>query len=228
MYPMDTLKTFIQNHSSPLTFGQAIVARKGFYFQGLGPTLALSVPATGVYLSIYDKAKSYFATEYALHRNGFACATLSGIIAETCSCLFFVPMEVIKEKLQVNSKISSAASMISTIYQKHGLYGFYRGFFLTVYLPYSVTYFVSYEHIKAAALTIPSYNDRENLPFVANLGIAGLCAGFASAITNPLDIVHTRVQVETNASTWKVIRNLYTNEGGFRAFGKGLIPRVLW
>ncbi|KAJ3306286.1 hypothetical protein HDV03_000208 [Kappamyces sp. JEL0829] len=202
-YPLDTLKTWMQNSTERHSLVQALRARRGALFQGLGPSLLLSVPATGIYLVAYDKTRDFLSKTWGLSPHGFICASLSGITAEALAGVIFVPMEVIKEKLQVHNSKQTAAAMITNVYRQHGAYGFYRGYALTmsVYVPYSVAYFVCYEKLR-------SFVERKTpggqpISFHTNLLISGFCAGIASAISNPMDVVHTRVQVATSPSTWK-------------------------
>ena len=205
-YPFDTIKTNLQNNSKAI----------GLY-QGLMPTLILSSPAMGIYLASYDFSKEYL-TRFDLDQGSFANATISGCFAEALSGALFVPMEVIKEKLQVSNH--KPIPLIKSVYNQYGLYGFYRGFFLTmaVYLPYSTTYFVSYEKLKTIS---------KNDSFTSHLGCAFIAASLAAIVSNPMDVVHTRVQIRTVDSTSNVIKEIITQDG-WKGFTKGMLPRITW
>lgn len=192
--------------------------------QGLGPTLVLSVPAMGLYLTTYDESKRICST-YGLREGGFACSVVSGIAAELLSGVLFVPMEVVKKKLQVESAMK-ASSLIKAVYKKHGFYGFYRGYGLNmgIYIPYSVTYFTVYEMLKIESKSLT----KSEGSFILNLSCAFVAAGMAGAVSNPLDVISTRVQIATDVSTFAVIKDMYVLEGGLRPFAKGIIARVVW
>ena len=84
---------------------------KGLY-RGFGAVIIGGVPATMIYLCSYDLAK-----ERLLRLSGsntensgkhlFAVHFSAGMIAESISCIVFVPVDVIKERLQVQHPISS-------------------------------------------------------------------------------------------------------------------------
>lgn len=172
----------------------------------------------GIYLATYDKSKALLQSNYNLKPGSFQNAILSGIIAEATSSILFVPMEVIKEKLQVSNL--RPIECIRNIYSLHGIPGFYRGFLLTmsVYIPYSCAYFTSYEQFK-------SILKRDTFGY--NLIAAFMAAVVAAGISNPMDVVHTRVQVLTTVNTSTVIRNIWKYEG-YYGFLKGSVARMLW
>jgi hypothetical protein len=68
-------------------------------------------------------------------------------------------------------------------------------------------------------------NDQQLIWIVCNGFLSG---GMAAALTCPLDVVKTRLQVDRSSiSSFSIINQILKNEG-LSAFGKGLIPRVLW
>jgi Mitochondrial carrier protein len=125
---------------------------------------------------------------------------------------------VIKEKLQVSNH--KPINLIKSVYNKHGLYGFYRGFMLTmaVYVPFSTTYFVCYEKLK-------SLSDKNS--FSSNLGYAFISASLAAIVSNPMDVIHTRVQIRTVVSARDIVKEIIRDDG-WKGFGRGMGSRVLW
>lgn len=76
------------------------------------------------------------------------------------SCIIFVPVDVVKERLQVQRKVSEVAGKettlyrgsydaIRTIFKDEGLMGIYRGYGATLfaYGPFSAFYFLFYEQV---------------------------------------------------------------------------------
>jgi hypothetical protein len=88
----------------------------------------------------------------------------SGMLAETIACVVYVPVDVIKERLQVQQRqlASNATSPTNSYYYRgsldaliqisktEGLSGIYRGYFATLasFGPFSALYFVFYERTK--------------------------------------------------------------------------------
>lgn len=71
------------------------------------------------------------------------------------SCAVFLPVDVVKERLQVQSnrpEVPYRGSMdaLKTIIQQEGIRGIYKGYTATVcsYGPFSAIYFVLYEEVK--------------------------------------------------------------------------------
>ena len=206
-YPLDTLKTLSQYGKKP--------SLNAPLFRGLGIALVLSVPANALYLVTYHKLKDLFSKRQSLE-----CHAISAATAELVSGTLWTPMEIIKSKLQVGQQIGkSSMQHVSSIYQTQGLRGFYTGYLLSqaVFIPYTVTYFVLYERLKQ--WVEPS--------FVNFLLASSLSAGFAGALTNILDMVKTRLQVDSSRSAIEIMKRIYHKEG-IKGFSRGLLPRVLW
>lgn len=201
-------------------------------FQGLGVTLVFSVPASAVYLSTYDAAKQKcIAMGYNPH--SIYVHSAAAVAAEGLSSVLFTPMEVMKQKLQVYEVRISTAQIASQVYQKHGLGGFYRGYWLTqgVFVPYTITYFVSYEKLKKLVSDKREPNETStnasNLSFWKYLLCSSTSALLAAAISTPLDVIKTRVQIKSNQPALSVATELF-KENGIRSFTKGMGARIAW
>ena len=77
------------------------------------------------------------------------------MFAETIACMIFVPIDVIKERRQVQSDLktfsySSDIDAIRQISKIEGIRGLYKAYGATVlsFGPFSALYFMFYEHIK--------------------------------------------------------------------------------
>jgi hypothetical protein len=137
-------------------------------------------------------------------------------------------MEVLKQKLQVIESKKDTMSMLRDTYTKYGIRGFYKGYFLgqAVFIPYTITYFVTYEQLK---LQWKSYLDpsTQQLPIGMYITCSSISGAIAGAISNPLDVIKTRVQIASNKNTKQVIQQLY-QESGISGFSKGMGARILW
>ncbi|KAF9159834.1 hypothetical protein DFQ26_006134 [Actinomortierella ambigua] len=105
-HPLDTIKTRVQaTTSGQQSFGQIagnLVRTHGLY-RGLPVALTLSVPGLSVYLTAYDLSKQVFArTSVVALQDGTVCNHMAAAtVAEVSSGLFWTPMEVLKQKQQV-------------------------------------------------------------------------------------------------------------------------------
>jgi hypothetical protein len=212
-FPLDTYKTRLQNSSILATLNSRTM------FQGLGVTLLFSVPASAVYLSTYDGVKSELG-QRGYCTDSFVTHTVAAFSAEGLAGILFTPMEVLKQKMQVNGKKSTTIGTIKDTFNRHGFKGFYRGYLISqlVFIPYTITYFVTYEKLKS--------NFKEKDCWVY-LSCSSISAAFAGAISNPADVIKTRVQIASNKKTLLVVRELY-DQFGLKWFTRGMAARVGW
>lgn len=188
---------------------------RGLY-RGFGITALGSAPATCLYLTSYDQASHHLTTASAfLGRNDFVAHFLAGMIAEAFSCVLWVPIDVVKERLQIQEKggvgnYRGSSHALTTIFRTEGLSGIYRGYAATLasFGPYSAFYFAFYEKIKAFTLGLNSYQDttsngkntENKASFLLHLANASLASAMASLVTNPLDLVKLRLQIQRGAT----------------------------
>jgi len=137
-------------------------------YRGFGAILVGGTPGTMIYLCGYDWFKS------KLHVVGsgsggvvpeFAVPFFAGMLAETVACVIYVPVDIIKERLQVQRVLISTNGTTVTqpdhhfngsldafrkILKTEGLAGIYRGYGATLasFGPFSALYFVFYEQMK--------------------------------------------------------------------------------
>jgi hypothetical protein len=91
------------------------------------------------------------------------------MVAEAVSCILWVPIDVIKERMQVQRLTTntdalyyrSAPDAMRKIMAYEGLRGIYRGYGATLasFGPFSAFYFVFYEELKRMALTASGVTD---------------------------------------------------------------------
>jgi hypothetical protein len=172
----------------------------------------------------------------------------AGLLAEALSCILFVPVDVIKERMQVQgaSAVSSSAPgyyrntahAVKTILRGEGVSGIYRGYWATVgsFGPFSALYFMFYEALKARAL---ESSESKDVGFGRSLVCSAAAGAGASVLTNPLDLVKLRLQVQrasVGASATPSLDFGYTGlvqglgkmlrEEGGRAMFRGALTRV--
>ncbi|KAI8341339.1 mitochondrial carrier domain-containing protein [Chlamydoabsidia padenii] len=244
-YPIDTIKIRIQASTQKITIKEALMDHSFFsLFDGLWVTLVMCVPALSVYLATYDSTKLILSTQLGWSMLSIWTHLVSGCMAEVLSGLFFTPMEVIKGRMQNRQNSDSGlllshdtakdnhttASCIKSTYSNEGLKGFYKGYWITlfVFVPQTVIYFVVYEQLK---LTME--------PGLPTYLICSIVASTISvAVCNPLDVIKTRQQVGQHdqqhsvillggGGVWAIAGYMYRTEG-WSAFIKGTLTRIIW
>ncbi|CAJ1036950.1 conserved hypothetical protein [Leishmania braziliensis MHOM/BR/75/M2904] len=142
-----------------------------------------------------------------------------GLAAETVSCLVWVPIDVAKERLQsqppsLTCRYTSSLDALQRILVNEGVRGLYKGYASTLasFGPFSAVYFVFYEYLVkrltelyTVTVRAPMQGGRssrnEAEPFSPATFAVALSAGaggnvVASLLTNPLELVKTRMQVQ--------------------------------
>ncbi|XP_073423009.1 solute carrier family 25 member 44 [Dendrobates tinctorius] len=115
--------------------------------------------------------------------------------------------------------------IILQIFKADGLKGFYRGYVasLLTYIPNSAVWWPFY-HFYAEQLSRLTPQDCPHLLLQAISG--PLAAATASTITNPMDVIRARVQVEGKSSIINTFRQLMVEEGPW-GLTKGLSARII-
>lgn len=249
-HPIDTIKARLQvipgstfnleKGSVIINSGREILKNdgvKGFY-KGLPTAIVGGIPGAFLYFGAYEYWKKKTLEYDFFQRHSFISYLSAGMFAETIAWLVFVPTDVLKERLQVQSKLNtynykSDANAFVQIIKGEGVRGLYKAYPATVFSfgPFSALYFLFYENIKGVFVSndANTYLDKVKSSSHVQIGffqsmlssmIAGAAAGF---LTNPLDLVKLRLQVQrgSKAATGK------TTEGfQYRHMVDGLIQVV--
>jgi hypothetical protein len=248
-HPLDTIKSRLQVgefKSGIFETGRAIVRAEGVgaLYRGFGLTFWASAPATCVYFSSYEFAKRKFGSSVWAHLG-------AGLVAEALSCSLYVPIDVIKERMQVQGGATrsrsgqgpyyaTARDAVSQIVRSgEGVAGLYRGYGATLaaFGPFSALYFACYEELRSYALRLQPAKAREagSLPLALQVLVAASSGAIASAATAPLDLVKLIMQTEvwsadtaTRARPLSFLRLLRSvwEEKGVRGLFKGAGARV--
>ncbi|XP_051129332.1 uncharacterized protein LOC127250214 isoform X2 [Andrographis paniculata] len=176
-------------------------------------------------------------------RIGFANA-IAGLSSNLASCIYFVPLDVICQRLMVQGLPGSAPcngpfDVMQKVIKIEGLRGMYRGFGLTAVTqsPASALWWGIYGAAQHSIWRGLGYrDDLEKKPSHAEMAVvqaaAGTIAGACSSvITTPIDTVKTRLQVIDDygvgrPSVMKTVKALL-KEDGWKGFYRGFGPRFL-
>ncbi|KAL0858495.1 hypothetical protein ABMA27_012361 [Loxostege sticticalis] len=124
------------------------------------------------------------------------------------------------------SKTELAKEVFIRVYRLNGVAGYYRGYAasLAAYVPNSALWWALYTTYQDELLKIsPSW-----MSHLVIQCAAGTLGGFTTTIlTNPLDIVRARLQVEGVSTMRQVIKDLWLEEGLMGLYLKGLSARLV-
>mmetsp|Transcript_26738 Transcript_26738/g.35129 ORF Transcript_26738/g.35129 Transcript_26738/m.35129 type:complete len:349 (-) Transcript_26738:198-1244(-) len=233
MHPVDTVKTVQQASSVALSVPAAIkqIIQKngiGGLYSGVGPYMLGDGGAGAVKFAVYEVSKKWIQKripEEWIPYSHFVCA--AG--AMLASSFVLVPGELLKQKLQAGVATSIAGG-IKTIYQTEGLMGFFTGFGATLIrdIPYTMLELGLYDNfktlfMKAQGHSFPSQKDE--------LYSAALTGGIAGYVTNPLDIIKTKLmtqQIGQAKTGFMQAANSILETEGVPGLFKGSIARVTW
>ncbi|CAF0728917.1 unnamed protein product [Adineta ricciae] len=231
--------------SKTTTTGSISSLYRGFWFSNIA-----GLPAYGLYLGVYISTKDRLnATNNTSAR--FYAPFLAGALADAVSVLFYVPSDVIVQRLQVSdSPYKSSFDAIRKIYVNEGIKGYYRGLgatFIVSALASSI-WWTSYENVKTL-LYHPSIlhyftwkkSSKDDTHAVHRLPqlAAGFVAGtITSACVNPLDVVKTRIQTQNidtlgKTSSTVLYRNTFHGlaclwrEEGINGLFRGVLPKLM-
>ncbi|XP_041040517.1 calcium-binding mitochondrial carrier protein Aralar2-like [Carcharodon carcharias] len=242
VYPIDLVKTRLQNQRSTGSFVEEVMYRNSYdcfrkvlqyegvigLYRGLLPQLMGVAPEKAIKLSMNDFIRDMF------YQKDGSIALAAEILAGGCGggsqVIFTNPLEIVKIRLQVAGEITTGPRVSAlTVIKDLGFFGLYKGAkacFLRD-IPFSAIYFPCYSHLKIA------FTNENGQVHPGNLLLSGTLAGMpAASLVTPADVIKTRLQVaEREGQTkysglldcfWKILR-----QEGPGAFWKGVTARVL-
>lgn len=148
LFPIDTIKTRLQSEKRFWRAG----GFRGIY-NGLGPAAAGSVPSAALFFCTYESMKNLLAP-YAHGQQTHFVHMSSSAVAEVVACLVRVPVEIAKQRRQVQStqyQNISATKILVQAYQTEGIFrGLYRGFGATILreIPFAFIQYPLWEYFK--------------------------------------------------------------------------------
>ena len=216
MYPADALRTLAQTRAGAKTLGE-LGART--LVSGCVTTSGFAYLIGALQFAVYGGTRAII---------GPLCASVCGAAA---SCTVSVPQEVIKQRL-VTGIYPNFPSAVSTIWRTQGLRGFYVGWLPTVSrnVPFVVCTFTAFSLLEKRRLRATG---QTALSFADSMQIGVLSALSAGVMTQPFDVVKTRMmtQAASSATPYKSVADcvatMWRAEGA-RSFYKGLPQRLLY
>ncbi|GKV06103.1 hypothetical protein SLEP1_g18033 [Rubroshorea leprosula] len=244
MFPVDTLKTRMQALGAscpvqPVGVRQALGSilklegPSGLY-RGIGAMGLGAGPAHAVYFSVYEFSKQFLSRG---DPNNPIAHAVSGVFATVTSDAVITPMDMVKQRLQLQSSpYKGVADCVKRVLVEEGIGAFYASYRTTVIMnaPFTAVHFATYEAAKRGLMEVsPDNASDERLVVHATAGAAA--GALAAAITTPLDVVKTQLQCQgvcgcdrfSSSSIGNVIETIVKKDG-YRGLMRGWIPRMLF
>ena len=257
LHPIDTFKCRAQVCPASHYYGKGFLKyysgqwTLGHLYGGLPIKLIFYAPYQSIYMTSYDRSRTYFTVAYGAGdsfdwKARTAVALSSSFVAEGCSAVVRVPMEAVKIRIQATTAANTHQAL-SDLWT-HGLMRVSRLFVPQVLchdLPYSCLQWITYENVKPrlqAAVsrifvddhgTVEERSRLYNIAKMVSSLAVGACSGVvASTLTIPLDVIKTRVIIHASMdgsvpSFFATGRRMVREEGA-RALWRGGQWRVLW
>jgi len=248
--PFDTLKTVQQHYRKSsgmaLSFWEAVqlvMARpKGFleFYAGLGVAVVGSMPSVALYFGVYSYCKRvlipFFDTKFGPDsdyqlpsRFVFSVAIMSSAgIGNTIASFSRVPYEVVKQNLQTGM-YTSTWSALSTMAREGGMRAFFPLGGISIQMlrdiPYAMVTLLCYEVLKEHLAPLKERHPKK----LVDAMTGALAGGLGSYVTNPLDVIKTRMQTDPGLyqGSIAVCAQATFQEGGAMAFLRGSVPRLM-
>eukprot|EP00873_Tetraselmis_striata_P006082 jgi/Tetstr1/426346/TSEL_016658.t1 len=242
MFPVDTVKTRMQALSHP---GQqlnskslrravkVILKREGVagLYNGVAAVALGAGPSHALYFATYEMGREFLGANQEGHRP--LETAVAGTMATAVNDFCMTPWDVIKQRLQVaGTPYSGVMDCARRTLSTHGLGAFFKSYQTTLLMnvPFVAIHFPIYESGKK--MLTGGDDEAEGLLVEAVAG--GAAGGIAAALTNPLDVVKTRLQTEGvqsrvvySASAVQTLRTILAEEGQ-AALWAGVKARVLF
>lgn len=242
------LSSTINATSGVVSLISKISASEGAYalWRGVSSVFLGAGPAHAVYFSVFEATKTALvntlttlphSNKLVTDENHPLIASCAGIAATTASDALMTPFDVLKQRMQAYTSTSPKKSITLAetaldAYRKEGFAAFYVSYPTTLFtnIPFAAMNFGFYEYSLSILNPTNQYN-----PYLHCVS-GGIAGGIAAALTNPFDCIKTTLQTRgvTQNENLKYVNGFKSaakalyKEGGWRAFTRGLKPRIIF
>ena len=258
VHPVDTVKTRLWCSSSAAAASNQVAFRYNSFshaltsivknegarslYKGFSSVALFTTAGHALYFGAYELGKTV-----AGEHSGMAAHLVAGCFANAVGGLAWTPMDVIKQRLQVQATLlpgqvpsplhyRGVLHGIAAILKADGARGLLRGYWasLATFGPFSAVYFAVLEELKGVVKKRNGYSSDADLTVPQLMAVGASASACGAFVSGPMDLIKTRIQVYRTSSggnfyggTLDALRKTMVEEG-YRAFTKGLGARVLW
>eukprot|EP00816_Leptocylindrus_hargravesii_P001266 CAMPEP_0196816352 /NCGR_PEP_ID=MMETSP1362-20130617/54881_1 /TAXON_ID=163516 /ORGANISM="Leptocylindrus danicus, Strain CCMP1856" /LENGTH=254 /DNA_ID=CAMNT_0042193649 /DNA_START=209 /DNA_END=969 /DNA_ORIENTATION=- len=226
LYPVDTMRTLAQTRTGAKTLAELGTST---LIRGCTLTSIFALPVGAIQFFTHGKVKKLLQKKERQYPAVFV--DLQASISAACASLVFtIPQDVIKQRLQTGI-FPSFREGVKNLWKEEGIWGFYAAAIPTAArnVPFVVITFTSFSLLEKRLLERKGGSEQQLT------GWETLCVGissalFAGVVTQPIDVVKTRMttQAATSLAPYSgildCIQSMWKDEG-FTAFYAGLVQR---
>lgn len=236
MHPVDTVKTVQQASGMGLMAAIRSISKGpnpvGAFYEGVIPYCVADGLSGAVKFAAYETGKAWCEENVAsewIPASRFVCAALAFV---ACSVIL-VPGELLKQRLQAGV-YTSLGSGIRTLLTKEGPGAMFTGYRATLFrdVPYTMLELGLYDLFKSFAQSTRRKITGYDAPSSQSdeLVAAAVTGGFVGFITNPLDVVKTRMMTASKGSLVGPLAagKIILRDAGAKGFLSGSTARVMW
>jgi len=231
--PLDLVKTRIQQvdtRRGMLKVANEVIMKESMFglWRGVTASLARTVPGVGIYFSCMHTLKMSLCQGTPSPTQSLAIGAFSRAFAGS----IMIPFTVVKIRCESGDfQYRSIRAALKKISSTEGLKGLTSGLLPTLWrdVPFSGLYLMFYEKLKAQMI---GHNSRQVNTSRSSISpewekfLCGVGAGvLASVVTQPADVVKTKLQLVKGATLFAVIRKIATRDGP-AGFFRGAVPRM--
>ena len=242
LQPLDAVKTLQQFHKtanveqralSTLEAARTLMSRPGGIanlYAGLGVTVVGSLPGVALYFGLYQFCKRKFLQTTWGEDHRLLSVALAAALGNTFASASRTPYEVLKQQLQMGTYPTFRAAAkavlsnpIESLFPKGGM-----AIQIIRDVPYAVVTLVIYESLQEILRSRGDLSSKTKKQW--DFVIGGLSGGIGSWVTNPLDVLKTRLQTDSaNLYDGSLVTctSMVWKEGGAAAFLRGSVPRLM-
>lgn len=236
MHPVDTIKTIQQ--ASGMSLGAAIKSISkgpnpiGAFYEGVVPYCVADGLSGAVKFATYEKTKAWCednVAEEMVPAARFVCAAVAFV---ACSVIL-VPGELLKQRLQAGV-YTGLGSGIKTLLTHEGPRAMFTGYGATLFrdVPYTMLELGLYDLLKSFAQSTRRRITGQEAPSSQSdeLVAAAVTGGIVGFVTNPLDVVKTRMMTASKGSLAGPIAagRILIRDSGVQGLLAGSTARVMW
>lgn len=212
--PLDMIKVRMQTSAEKRTIMGTrldIVRREGVrsFWRGIGPSIARGFFFGGARLGLYTPIKHLVST--SKDKPNFTEKLLAGSLSGGLAAGVTSPIELLKTRLQSRSDNVGVIEIIRTITKEHGIVGLWKGCVPSLLRSSLLTASQCgvYDESKRIITRHIQMEEGVKLHVLASL-LSGLVT---TTITNPLDVIKTRMFVGRSQTIASCIRDVYHTHG---------------
>jgi len=199
----------------------------GSLYEGLFANMLKEAPASALYLGLYESAMVFLSQFGFFQEYPLISYLLAGAIGELVGSMIRAPAEAVKTRLQTGNRTFPEA--VSDTFGPAGIKNTLTAWSSSIFrdVPAGAIQIALFELIKTLIVDNPN-NDFDVNTLLSEALIGGFGGGFAAFLTNPSDVVTTKIISGGGKASAKEVFDEVLAEEGLLGFLKGWKQRTAY